>query len=174
MTTNLKEPRPDATAGARLTIDLAALSANWSLLARHAGAAEAAGVVKADAYGLGIEPAGKALAAAGCRTFFVALPKEGVELRRAVPEAIIYVLAGLIEGSATTFAAHDLRPVLNSWVELEEWAGLRDRGARSGCAVHVDTGMNRLGLSLHEALALARDEALLAAIAPSLLMSHLA
>lgn len=174
MATNLKEPGPEAMAGARLTIDLAALAANWSLLARHAAAAETAGVVKADAYGIGLEPAARALAAAGCRTFFVAMPAEGVRLRAALPQAVIYVLAGLVEGSAAAFAAHDLRPVLNTPAELEEWAGLRDRGVRNGCAIHIDTGMNRLGLSLHEALALSRDPALLAAVAPSLVMSHLA
>ncbi len=161
-------------AGARLTIDLGALAANWQVLSRHAGSAETAAAVKADAYGIGLEPAGRALAAAGCRTFFVALPAEGLRLRAVLPDAVIYVLAGLIQGSAHTLAAGDLRPVLGSWPELEEWAAFREKGVATGSAIHVDTGMNRLGLSLHEALALARQPELLAAVAPSLLMSHLA
>jgi alanine racemase len=174
MATNLRPDHEAAIAGARLTIDLAALAANWSLLARHADTAEAAAVLKADAYGIGLEPAARALSGVGCRTFFVALPGEGVRLRQVLPDAAIYVLAGLIPGSAGAFAENALRPVLNSWPEIEEWAALRERGLREGAAIHVDTGMNRLGLSLHEAVALARDPALLTALAPSLIMSHLA
>ncbi|MBN9008856.1 MAG: alanine racemase, partial [Rhizobiales bacterium] len=174
MATNPSDRGPAPITGARLTIDLDALAANWALLDRHAAGAETAAAVKADAYGLGIEPVVRALAAAGCRTFFIALPEEGIRVRRVARGATIYVLAGLIEGSADTLVAHDLRPVLNSPAEIEEWAAHRRRGAPTGSAIHIDTGMNRLGLSLHEALELSRDAALLAAVAPSLIMSHLA
>ncbi|HZP18953.1 MAG TPA: alanine racemase [Bauldia sp.] len=162
-----------ALAGGRLTIDLGALAENWRQVGARVRVAETAAVVKADAYGIGIAPAGSALAAAGCRTFFVALPEEGQRLRAAAPGVTIYVLAGLLPGTSQALAAADLRPVLNSWGEIEEWAAFRETGAATGCAVHVDTGMNRLGLSLHEALELARRPDLLAAIAPNLLMSHL-
>jgi alanine racemase len=161
-------------AGARLTIDLGALAANWQALAGKAAGAETAAVVKADAYGLGIDEAGRALAGAGCKTFFVALLAEGLCLRAILPEAVIYILDGLIEGSARTLAEADLRPVLGSWPEIEEWAAFKTGGSATGSAIHVDTGMNRLGLSLHEALALAQRRELLAGLAPSLLMSHLA
>lgn len=174
MATNPSKRGPAPISGARLTIDLDALAANWNLLDRHAAAAETGAAVKADGYGLGLEPVVRALSAAGCRTFFVALPEEGVRARRVAPDAVIYVLAGLIDGSAETLIANDLRPALHSLIEIEEWAAHRERGARTGSAIHVDTGMNRLGLSLHEALALARDPGLLAAVAPSLIMSHLA
>jgi alanine racemase len=172
----LREQRKgrDRLAGGRLTIDLSALAANWSLLAARAPAAETAAVVKADAYGIGIEPAGRALAAAGCKTFFVALPEEGLRLRAALPGAVIYILDGLMEGTSRALAEADLRPVLGSWAELEEWAAFKETGAATGSAIHVDTGMNRLGLNLHEALALAQRPDLLRAVAPSLLISHLA
>jgi alanine racemase len=160
--------------GGRLTVDLDALADNWADLARQASSAETAAVVKADAYGIGLEPAASALGRAGCKTFFVALPSEGLRLRDALPGVVIYVLDGLIEGSAKVYAEADLRPVLNSWDEVEEWAAYKDRGIATGSAIHVDTGMNRLGLSLHEAIELARRADLLTAIGPALIMSHLA
>ncbi len=163
---------PDpATAGAILTVDLGALVANWRHLAARAAPAECGAVVKADAYGCGIGEVVPALARAGCRTFFVAQPEEGVRARRAAPEAAIYVLNGLLPGAAPAFAREGLRPVLGSRAEVEEWADFcREAGSRPA-AIHVDTGMNRLGLPPHEARDLAGDP-LLAAFAPSLLMSH--
>lgn len=162
-------------AGGRLTVDLVALAANWKALAEHvAGGGHAtAAVVKGDAYGTGLEQAARALAAAGCTTFFVALPDEGRRLRAVLPEAVVYVLNGLI-GGVDAYAAHDIRPVLSSWPEVEEWLAFRQAGGTTGAAIHVDTGMNRLGLSLHEALDLRRNTRLFAALAPDLVISHLA
>lgn len=159
----------------RVTIDLGALADNWRMLARRAAPAAAAAVVKADAYGIGLEPAARALAEAGCRTFFIAVVEEGVRLRAALPDATIYVLDGLPGGAGDTFAEAQLRPVLGSWPEIEEWAALcRKRSSDLKAALHVDTGMNRLGLTPSEAQRLRRTPDLLAAIAPDLIMSHLA
>ena len=174
MPQNANNSVDEKLSGARLTIDLDALADNWADLARQAPSAQTAAVVKADGYGVGLEPAGTALARAGCKTFFVALPSEGLRLRAALPGVVIYVLDGLIEGSAKAYADADLRPVLNSWEEVEEWAAYKERGVPTGSAIHVDTGMNRLGLTLHEALDLARRADLLTAIGPTLIMSHLA
>ena len=162
-------------AGGRLTVDLVALSANWKALADHVtgGGHATAAVVKGDGYGIGLEEAGRALAAAGCTTFFVALPDEGRRLRAILPNAVVYVLNGLI-GGAEAYARADLRPVLGSWPEIEEWLAFRRAGGTTGAAIHVDTGMNRLGLSLHEALDLKREARLLATLAPDLVISHLA
>jgi alanine racemase len=160
-------------AGALLTVDLGALAANWRLLAERAAPAECAAVVKADAYGLGIEAAVPALARAGCRTFFVAHVAEGRRARAAAPDAAVYVLNGMLPGAAGAFLRDGLRPVLGSRPELEEWAALAGAAGRPlPAALHVDTGMNRLGLPVEEALALVGDP-LLAAVAPALLMSHL-
>ena len=79
-------------------------------------------MVKADAYGIGIEQAVSALSGAGCRTFFVAQLSEAVRVRAAAAEAAVYVLNGLPPGTATTFARHSLRPVLGSQDEITEWA----------------------------------------------------
>ncbi len=157
-------------AGLILTIDLGALARNWTHLAALSKPAECAAVVKADAYGIGIEAAVPALLAAGCRTFFVALPGEGHRVREAAPDAAIYVLNGFFPDWSESFRASALRPVLSSFTAVESWA---QHFAGEPSAVQVDTGMNRLGLTLHEALELARRPNLLENAAPRLLMSHL-
>src|SRR3954468_2329749 len=91
---------PEAEAGAILTIDLAAIAANWRTLAGQAPNAECGAVVKADAYGCGIEQVVPALAKAGCRTFFVAHLDEARRARAAAADAAVYVLNGLLPGSA--------------------------------------------------------------------------
>lgn len=153
--------------GARLTVDLGAVAANWRLLA--ARGADCAAVVKADAYGCGVARVGPALWAAGCRTFFVAHLSEGIAARAALPEAALYILNGLPPGAGGTCAAHGLRPVLGSREEMTEWSAVS--GGRLPAALHVDTGMNRLGLPVPEALALAGDPCI-AACGIDLLMSH--
>ncbi len=164
-------------AGGRLTVDLDALVENYRLLQRRAAPARVAGVVKADAYGLGASRVGPALWRAGCRTFFVALPQEGIELRAALPQADIYVLNGTFgPEAAPAFAAHRLMPVLGSQADISCWEafGWNDGGTPRPCAIHVDTGMNRLGLTPEEAHAFAADNALTGALTPRLVMSHLA
>lgn len=161
------EGTDEALAGGRLTIDLAALAANYRLLAGKAAPALAAGVVKADAYGLGAARVAPVLWREGCRTFFVALPQEGIALRAVLPEAEIFVLNGLVgPGAVTACRAHRLAPVLGSPEEMAAWTSSGD----DAFALHVDTGMNRLGLSVEEAMAVADGKA----TTPALLMSHLA
>ncbi len=154
--------------GALLTIDVAALVANWRLLGARAGPGECAAVVKADGYGLGIAVVVPALAQAGCRTFFVAHLEEGVRARKAAPAAAIYVLNGMPAGAEGLYRAHDLRPVLGTPEEIVRW---RDAGGGAS-ALHVDTGMNRLGLSPAEVRTLAaRND--WEGVGIDLLMSHL-
>jgi alanine racemase len=141
-----------AEAGGILTIDLAAIVANWRVLGNRATGAECAAVVKADGYGCGIEPVAAALDAAGCRTFFVANLAEARRLRAVAREAIVYVLNGLLPGTAQAYAQANLRPVIGSRAELDEWNAFRAAaGWRGEAALHVDTGMNRLGFALDEA-----------------------
>ena len=161
-------------AGARLTINLDALAANYRELAKRSGGARTAAVVKADAYGLGVEHVAPALKQAGCDTFFVALPQEGMVLRRIAPEAKIFVIAGVTGVPAASACAEArLIPVLNSIDDISLWADFRKRSGRP-CAIHVDTGMNRLGLSVGEAIAFAKFNELNRRVMPILLMSHLA
>lgn len=147
---------PEVEAGGLLSIDLAALQTNWERLGRHALPVECGAVVKADGYGCGIEEVSKALSKAGCKTFFVADLAEARRVRAsAAKEAEIYVLDGALPGSGPGFAEIDARPVIGSMIELAEWdrfvAGSKWAG---GAAIHVDTGMNRLGMSVDEAVAL--------------------
>ncbi|MEX0751321.1 MAG: alanine racemase [Xanthobacteraceae bacterium] len=164
----------EAEAGARLTIDLAAIAENWRRLGQKALPVECAAVVKADGYGCGIEQVGVALSKAGCRTFFVADLTEARRLRAAAPEAAIYVLDGMLPGSGPGFVETRAQPVIGNLVELAEWdnfaAGANWQG---GAAIHVDTGMNRLGMSPEVVLALVpRMQRENPGI--TLLMSHLA
>jgi len=166
---------PEDLAGAVLTVDLEAIKANWRLLAARAGRCECAAAVKGDAYGLGIGPVARVLWEAGCRSFFVARPKEGEELRAILPQATIYVLDGLFAGQAEFYAKLDLRPALISLAEAREWSSFgRVYGRKLPCALHVDTGINRLGFSMAELAALLDDRFTLEGLNLSLLMSHLA
>jgi alanine racemase len=165
----------EAAASAILTIDLGAIAGNWRRLRELSHPAECAAVVKADAYGLGMTEAAPALARAGCTTFFVATLGEGRALRELLPEATIYVLAGLFAGTAPLFHQHQLRPVLNSAEEIREWADFCARiGAKLQAAIHIDSGMNRLGLSAQEVEVLATAKSLWDAFELTLIMSHLA
>ena len=108
-------------AGGLLTIDLAAIEANWRMLAGTTVPVECAAVVKGDGYGCGLEPVTHTLSKAGCRTFFVADVTEGRRVRALAPDATIYVLNGVMPGSAQAFANDYLQPVINSTTELAEW-----------------------------------------------------
>jgi alanine racemase len=164
----------EATAGsdapALLTVDLAAIVENYRMLAANAAPAECAGVVKADAYGLGAAKVAPALHRAGCRTFFVATLDEGRALRALLPLSRIYVLDGLHGSDAAAFIADRLQPVLTSLEELERWRGAR--GMEAG--LHLDTGLSRLGMPADEAARLGAERQRLEGITLTLVMSHLA
>ncbi len=173
-----------------LIIDLEALGQNYRALRERARAAECAAAVKADAYGLGMVPVARRLHELGCRTYFVATIDEGITLRAQRPEAaaaVIYVLGTPLEGdgeggerkaameSGEVLAEHGLRPVLNSLGAIEAWARFCQRKEQAlPAAVHVDTGMNRLGLDRGERRRLAAEPSRLAGFACTLIMSHLA
>jgi alanine racemase len=157
-----------------LTVDLDAIVANWRKLEKTAVPAECAGVVKANAYGCGLEPVALALAAAGCKTFFVATLDEARATRAALPSAAIYVLDGFFQNCGDAFARINARPVIGDLNELAEWdVFCRRSGWEGGAAIHIDTGMNRLGLTIAEAQGIiprinAGDHGI------TLVMSHLA
>jgi len=169
------EPEAKTAETAILTIDLDALAANYRQLRDLAAPAECAAVVKADAYGLGMGHAAPALWRSGCQTFFVATLTEAADLRALLPEAVIYVFNGLLPGTADRFHTFALRPVLNSADEIKEWAGYcAGVGEKLPCAVHLDSGMNRLGLSPAELDTVAQALELWSALSLTLVMSHLA
>jgi alanine racemase len=172
---------PDANLAAELssatgvlTVDLDAIITNWRKLEKTAVPAECGGVIKADAYGCGIGPVARALATAGCKTFFVATLEEARAARAAVPSAAIYALNGLFQNTGEAYAKIDCRPVIGDLNELAEWDMFcRRTGWNGGAAIHIDTGMHRLGLTVTEAQGLiprinAGDHGI------TLVMSHLA
>ena len=165
---------PEAEAGAILTIDCRAIVQNWRALSSHAAPAECGAVVKADAYGCGIEPVAKALSDAGCRTFFVAHLDEARKLRAKLRDAIIFVTNGIKPGATAAFAEINAQPVIGNLAELSEWDAFRATSQwPGGAALHFDTGMNRLGLALEDAPALAA-RAKMPNHGFSLIMSHFA
>ena len=160
-----------ALAGGRLTVDLGALVRNWQKLAVLAPSAETGAVVKADAYGLGAEPVVRALAKAGCRTFFVAFSHEGAAVHKAAPEARIFVLTGAEAPEYGAYVKSGLTPMLSSGEQLRLWLA---EGPPLPFGINADTGMNRLGLHAGEAAMLGADGAILQAAGLCHIMSHLA
>ena len=160
---------------ARLTIDLDALAHNRAVLADVARGAEVAAVVKADGYGLGAGPVSRRLHAEGTRSFFVARIAEGEALRDELAhrDAAIYVLDGLLPGTAERLAARRLTPVIATVPQLTAAVGLAASLGRYEVALQVDTGMNRQGLSLAEVQAVVGAPRGLGALDVPLVMSHL-
>ncbi|WP_281683972.1 alanine racemase [Thalassobaculum salexigens] len=163
----------DATLS-RLTIDLGAVRQNYRRLRRKLGDVPCAGVVKADGYGLGADHVASVLYEEGCRTFFVATFDEAVGLRQILPEGDIACLNGLLPGTEAAYVEHRLTPVLNDLGQVARW---RAHGVKTGAPLaamlHVDTGMNRLGLDGREMDQVAEDPALLDGIDWQYVLSHL-
>jgi alanine racemase len=154
---------------ARLTIDLDGLATNWAFFRDQSDGAICSAVIKANGYGLGVTRVAQTLAKSGCATFFVAQLGEGITARAALgSDATIYVLNGLMEGQCSAFHHHDLLPILNDIGQIDHW---RENGLGAPAALHVDTGMNRLGISEDE---LDGANEALVGVNLSLIMSHLA
>jgi alanine racemase len=156
-------PRPRL---ARLKVDSRAIVENWRFFKKLAPSAAVAAVVKADAYGLGAVGASRALAQAGARVFFTATSAEAVFVRKALGEGPqIFVLNGPAPDDAAVFGEAKLMPLLNSLDQIKLWNG------RGPAGLHIDTGMNRLGVGPEEltaAMGALKDVSL------TLVMSHLA
>ena len=174
-------PGPDApdrhregAAAARVRVDLAALAANYRAIV-SATAAEVAGVVKAHGYGLGVAGVADTLYAAGCRTFFTAFSAEAVELRRVLGDVEIFVLVPRVADEAHVLHEHRLIPCLFDLEGVDRWIGsVPAHGPPARTALHVETGIHRLGLGGEETDTLRGDEARRSRLDVTLLMSHLA
>ena len=149
----------------RLTIDTAALAANWCTYARASGAAACGAAVKADGYGLGAREVSAALVRAGCRELFVAHWEEAAALGPQPAGVRVAVLHGVLPGEMATALASPAVPVLNTPAQVAAWKAATDRP----CDIMVDTGMNRLGLTPAEAMS-----GLLDGLNIDVLHSHLA
>ena len=161
---------------ARLTVRLGAIVANYRTYCRMTGPCAVAAVVKADAYGMGAAAVAPALVRAGCDTFFVARLAEGIALRTTAPQARIVVLDGAQADAVPALLTHRLIPALNSLADIAAWsAAARAARATLDAVIHVDTGMNRLGLASDELAILSGESAArLSGLNVVLVMSHLA
>ncbi|MEM7728427.1 MAG: alanine racemase [Pseudomonadota bacterium] len=159
-----------------LRVDLATIRSNYEALSALAPRAKTAAAVKADGYGLGATAVGRALYGSGCRIFFVATAGEGKLLREAIgPNAAIYVLNGPAPRDKGALLGAKLKPVINSIEQARYWADIsREVNDPPYTAIHIDTGMNRLGMTPDGVKALSADKALWKAISPEWVMSHLA
>ncbi|MBV1934454.1 MAG: alanine racemase, partial [Parvibaculaceae bacterium] len=176
MSPSLSHTLPPADAGALLTgavldIDLGAIQRNWLSLDQVAPKTKIGACVKADAYGLGVAHVAPALANQGCEQFFVADPQEGIALRGILPGADIYIMDGVFEDALAAYKTYRLIPCLKSLRDIDLWCGTEMRSHPA--ALHVDTGMHRLGVS-HKDLASAKQQLDATSTSPVLLMSHLA
>lgn len=167
---------PGHRAGAVLTVDLAAIAANYRLLDARTPGALCAAVVKADAYGLGAAQVAPVLEQAGARHFFVAHVDEGLALQQWVsPKSQITVLHGARPDAVEECVRSGLRPVLNSLEQITQLQALAKRlGGPLDAVLQLDTGMSRFGLSQADVRCLAQEPERLAGISLSLIMSHLA
>ncbi|MCY6381416.1 alanine racemase [Hoeflea prorocentri] len=171
---NDKDHDIDEGYGARLTIDLQALADNWRVMRDRSHPARCAAVIKADGYGIGAPEVATTLYAAGCRDFFVATAREGAIIRVYAPQARIFVMNCILPGIEETCRAAELVPVLASMEHVAIWTNACIANGDHPCALQVDTGMNRLGITSEEALSIAGDVTRPAGFSPVLLMSHLA
>lgn len=164
-----------ASATGAITIDLRQIAHNWRALAERVRPAHCGAVVKADAYGLGADRVIPALVRAGCTTFFIATPGEAETARKLAPEATIFALDGLVGQTGETFARLDIRPILSTVEDVTQWTALaRKMGRKLAAGLHIDTGLNRLGLPTRETRRIAADPALREGMHLLLIMSHLA
>lgn len=171
---------PAARAGGVLTVDLDAVAWNYRRLREELNGVACAAVVKANAYGLGVDRVAPVLARAGADSFFVATIDEALALRPILdaagfPGAAIHALNGPLPGTEADLLAFGVTPVLNTLEEVDRWAALaRSRGRALSAALQLDTGMSRLGLPDEEIAALAEAPERLRGIDPALILTHLA
>ncbi len=168
---------PSLTTTTQLRINLAAIQHNYTLLKKQFMGEELAAVVKANAYGLGAQQVSQSLASIGCCHFFVATLDEGMKLRAHLPDHQykIYVLNGMPPYSEKIFYEWRLTPVLNTYDQVKTWANLcTELDKKLPCNIHLDTGLNRLGLDEKNIRFLSQNPKILEDIDLQYWMTHLA
>jgi len=159
-----------------ITIDLDAVAANYRRICEVASSSRCAAVVKANAYGLGVEAVAPVLHEAGCRDFFVATSSEAIQLRGILGTASIYVFEGVAPGGGEEFVGHNVTPVLNTPEQLERWVAAAcgtESDQKPPALIHIDTGMTRLGFGESQLRALSGRPDLLERLRIDYIMTHL-
>mgnify|MGYP000385005982 CR=1 FL=1 len=136
-----------------LIIDLKKLQQNYKIIQKRTPKSEVWAVVKANAYGLGVNQVANALIKSGCNTFFVATLDEGLELRNITKKSTIYVFHGVRGGQEKLFYNNKIVPILNDIGDIGVWKKFATTcNKKLPAAIHIDTGMNRLGFGLDDAM----------------------
>ncbi len=159
-----------------LTINLQALADNYNLFKKQTGSNDAvAGVVKANAYGLGLKKVTDKLKELNCPQFFVATLDEAIELRSYNNQTPIAVVNGLMNGVEKEYLEHNILPVLNTPDDIQRWQNIaHKKNEKLPSIIHFDTGMNRLGLSAAETDTLVEDIKTIDGLDVQIIMSHFA
>jgi len=162
----------------RLTIDLDAVVENWRILKSQTSHGRASAVVKANGYGLGLKQVARALANAGCDTFFVAHLDEGIALKDILsdfPSARVFAMNGLLEDEPAVYLEHGVIPTLGDLGQIDRWQSVcSDQGRALPAVLHLDTGMSRTGLDRGELETLIDQPERLSGIDMRFVMSHMA
>ncbi len=151
----------------QLNINLNNVKDNYQFLKSISFGAKTAAVVKDDAYGIGAREVVKLLSKEGCDTFFIAHATEAIDIRDIVPNATIYVLNGIGQGTIDIFKKYNLTPVISNPTALKFWNDSKIPNIKP--AIQIDTGLNRLGFSLQQIKDISEE----ARSNFSLVMSHL-
>ncbi len=160
-----------------LTVNLDALVANYQAICDLAPSSRCAAVVKANAYGLGVETIAPVLLKAGCQDFFVATGNEAIQLRALLPTASIYVFDGGVPDTEMELLRHRVTPVLSTPDQVERWLDVANHerpGKKIAVLIQIDTGMTRLGFSEHELRYLTARSDLMERLKIDYVMTHLA
>ena len=150
-----------------LEIDLNIIRENYLHL-KDITSSEVAAAVKANSYGAGATEVSLELLKSGCKSFFVANLDEGINLRKHIKNADIFVLNGIFASEEAYFSEYNLIPVINSYEQA--------LNIQNFCraAIHIDTGMNRLGMSKIDLKNFIDNREKLRHINIEMVMSHLA
>ncbi|WP_375327514.1 alanine racemase [Candidatus Tisiphia endosymbiont of Nemotelus uliginosus] len=164
-----------------LEIDLAKIRANYRIMAQLCKTAEVAAVVKANSYGLGANIVAPALQQENCKSFFVTNIEEAISLRKVLgKKSNIFVLNGVFYDEVEEFKYYNFIPILNNIKQLEIWQkfakhhmAIYPNSGLLPCAIHINTGMNRLGMTDKETKDIINNPALLEGLELQYIISHL-
>ena len=157
-----------------LEVDTQAVAHNYRTLQSMLPHSTCAAVLKADAYGFGTKAIAPVLMQEGCQHFFVAHLEEGIFLRSLLKTSSIYVLSGVLPGTADLFVEYNLIPILNDFEMLTAWTiEAQSRQKKLSCSLHFDTGMRRNGFDREDLNKLDKNLGLLEALNVHFMMSHL-
>ncbi len=155
-----------------LEISLKKIKSNWQIINKYSDF-KASAVVKANAYGFGLEKVATALHDAGCQFFYVAQIEEGIKLRNKLKSKKIKI--GVLEGmihDPEVYKKYDLIPVINNLNQLHHLMNFNKKLKKINSILHIDTGMNRLGLDKNELNIVLNDISHFASINFEYVMTH--